>query len=75
MTTLTLTYPRSPRTRRARRWPNCLQRFRSAYFVERSNTEYLVTADGKTALELKRLPEWSHRQQTSGRPRQMPGKS
>ncbi|MBV8125475.1 MAG: hypothetical protein JOY60_06360 [Burkholderiaceae bacterium] len=74
MTTLTLTY-QGPAAQARAALAVLLQRFRSAYFVERSSTEYVVTADGKTALELKRLPEWSHHQRTAGRPRQTPGKS
>jgi len=74
MTTLTLTY-QGPSSQARAALAVLLQRFRSAYFVERSNTEYVVTADGQTALELKRLPEWSHRQRVSGTPRQRPGKS
>ncbi len=36
-----------------------LQNYRSAYFVERSSTEYAVTADDATADELAHLPRWT----------------
>lgn len=58
MTTLTLTFNGpTPDARRA--LGALLQRFRSAYFVERSSLEYAVTADEATAAELARQPQWS----------------
>lgn len=36
-----------------------LQRYRSAYFEERSSTVYAVTADDAIAGELSRLPGWA----------------
>jgi len=74
MTTLTLKY-QGPASQARAALADLLQRFRSAYFVEHSNTEYLVTADGKTALALKQLPEWSHHRHVAGKPGQKPGKS
>lgn len=57
MTTLTLTFNGpTPDARRA--LGALLQRFRSAYFVERSSLEYAVTADEVTAAELARQPQW-----------------
>ncbi|MFH7043656.1 hypothetical protein ABT392_15245 [Paucibacter sp. JuS9] len=38
-----------------------LQRFRRAYFVERSSQEYTVTTDEITAAELACQPHWSAR--------------
>lgn len=60
MSTLTLTFTGpTPDARRA--LVGLLQRFRSAYFVERSSLEYAVTADEATAAELARQPQWSAR--------------
>ena len=60
MTTLTLTFNGpTPEARRA--LVGLLQRFRSAYFVERSGHEYAVTADEATAAELAHEPQWSAR--------------
>ena len=60
MTTLTLTFNGpTPEARRA--LGALLQRFRTAYFVERSSHEYAVTADDATAEELMRQPLWSAR--------------
>ncbi|NCT82469.1 MAG: hypothetical protein GXC94_04950 [Comamonadaceae bacterium] len=60
MTTLTLIFNGPPAQAR-RALGGLLQRFRSAYFVERSSQEYLVTADDATAAELARQPLWSAR--------------
>ena len=60
MTQLTLTFNGPPGHAR-RALGELLQRFRDAYFVERSSHEYLVTADDVTATELARLTEWSTR--------------
>lgn len=61
MTQLTLTFHGTPGNAR-RALGELLQRFRSAYFVERSSNEYLVTADDVTAAELARQADWSARQ-------------
>ncbi len=61
MTQLTLTFHGTPGNAR-RALGDLLQRFRSAYFVERSSNEYLVTADDVTAAELARQADWSARQ-------------
>lgn len=58
MTTLTLTFNGVPSEAR-RALGGLLQRYRSAYFVERSSNEYAVTADEATAAELARQPQWS----------------
>lgn len=60
MTTLTLTY-NGPAIQARQALGGLLQRFRTAYFVERSSNEYAVTADEATAAELARQPEWSAR--------------
>ena len=60
MTTLTLTY-NGPSSQARRALGGLLQRYRSAYFVERSSNEYAVTADEVTAAELARQPLWSSR--------------
>jgi len=60
MTTLTLVY-NGPANQARRALGGLLQRFRSAYFVERSSNEYAVTADDATAAELARQPQWSAR--------------
>lgn len=63
MSTLTLTFTGpTPEARRA--LVALLQRFRQAYFVERSSHEYAVTADEATAAELSRQPQWSARPST-----------
>lgn len=65
MTTLTLTFTGpAPDARKA--LGALLQRFRAAYFVERSTLEYAVTADDATAAELARQPSW---QAQADRPR------
>jgi hypothetical protein len=59
MTTLTLTFNGPPGQAR-RALGGLLQRFRSAYFVERSSDEFAVTTDDElTATELARQPQWS----------------
>ncbi len=58
MTTLTLTFNGAPRQAR-QALGELLLRFKSAYFVERSSTEFLVTADDATASELARQELWS----------------
>lgn len=58
MTTLTLTFNGPPGQAR-QALGSLLQRFRSAYFIERSSAEYAVTADDATAAELARQPMWS----------------
>jgi hypothetical protein len=58
MTTLTLTFQGQPADAR-RALGGLLQRFRTAYFVERSSHEYAVTADEATAAELARQPLWA----------------
>lgn len=60
MTTLTLTFT-GPATEARRALGGLLQRFRSAYFVERSSHEFAVTADEATAAELARQPQWAAR--------------
>lgn len=58
MTTLTLTFT-GPSSQARQALGGLLQRYRSAYFVERSSNEYAVTADEVTAAELARQPQWS----------------
>ncbi len=58
MTTLTLTF-NGPPSQARRALGGLLQRYRSAYFVERGCTEFAVTADDATAAELARQPLWS----------------
>ena len=58
MTTLTLTF-NGPSNQARKALGGLLQRYRSAYFVERSSNEYAVTADEGTAAELARQPLWS----------------
>ncbi len=58
MTTLTLTF-NGPSNQARKALGGLLQRYRSAYFVERSSNEYAVTADELTAAELARQPLWS----------------
>lgn len=60
MTTLTLTF-NGPANQARQALGGLLQRFRSAYFVERSSNEYAVTADEVTAAEIARQPQWSAR--------------
>ncbi len=60
MTTLTLTF-NGPAHQARQALGGLLQRFRSAYFVERSSNEYAVTADEVTAAEIARQPQWSAR--------------
>ena len=60
MTTLTLTFNGPPSQARSA-LGGLLQRYRSAYFVERGIGEYSVTADDVTAAELARQPLWSTR--------------
>lgn len=60
MTTLTLTF-NGPETQARQALGGLLQRFRSAYFVERSGNEYAVTTDEVTASELAKQPLWSSR--------------
>ena len=60
MTTLTLTF-NGPASQARRALGGLLQRYRTAYFVERSSNEYAVTADDATAAELARQPLWSSR--------------
>lgn len=60
MTTLTLTF-NGPSSQARQALGGLLQRYRSAYFVERSSNEYAVTADEVTAAELARQPLWSSR--------------
>ncbi|MBV8500426.1 MAG: hypothetical protein JO006_01765 [Paucibacter sp.] len=60
MTTLTLTF-NGPASQARQALGGLLQRFRSAYFVERSSNEFSVTADEATAAELARQPQWSAR--------------
>jgi hypothetical protein len=61
MTTLTLIF-NGPPSQARRALGGLLQRFRSAYFVERSCSEYAVTTDDVTAAELARQPQWSARE-------------
>lgn len=65
MTTLTLTFNGQPGDAR-KALGGLLQRYRSAYFVERSSNEYAVTADEVTAAELARQPQWSTRPAQAG---------
>jgi hypothetical protein len=58
MTTLTLIF-NGPSSQARQALGGLLQRYRSAYFVERSSLEYAVTADDATAAELARQPQWS----------------
>jgi len=58
MTSLTLTF-NGPSNQARQALGTLLQRYRSAYFVERSSNEYAVTADDVTAAELARQPQWS----------------
>ena len=60
MTMLTLTF-NGPPSQARQALGGLLQRYRSAYFVERSSNEYAVTADELTAAELARQPLWSSR--------------
>ena len=60
MTTLTLTFNGPPNQAR-QALGGLLQRYRSAYFVERSNNEYTVTADDVTAADLASQALWSTR--------------
>jgi hypothetical protein len=60
MTMLTLTF-NGPPSQARRALGGLLQRFHSAYFVERSSLEYMVTADDITAAELAKQPLWSTR--------------
>ena len=60
MTTLTLTF-NGPPSQARKALGGLLQRYRSAYFVGSSSTEYAVTADDVTAAELARQPLWSTR--------------
>jgi hypothetical protein len=58
MTTLTLTF-NGPPSQARKALGSLLLRYRTAYFVERSNTEYAVTADDVTAADIARQPLWS----------------
>ena len=58
MTMLTLTF-NGPPSQARRALGELLLRFRSAFFVERSGSEYAVIADDVTAAELARQPLWS----------------
>ena len=60
MTTLTLTF-NGPSTQVRKALGGLLERYRSAYFVERSSNEFAVTTDETTAAELARQPQWSAR--------------
>lgn len=60
MTMLTLTF-NGPSSQARKALGGLLQRYRTAYFVERSSNEYAVTADDLTAAELARQPLWSIR--------------
>ena len=60
MTTLTLTFTGTPGQAR-KALGELLLRYRSAYFIERSSDEYLVTADERTASELATQAQWSIR--------------
>ncbi|MGM9514770.1 hypothetical protein ACS5PK_11000 [Roseateles sp. DB2] len=60
MTTLTLTFNGAPSQAR-KALGELLLRYRSAYFIERSSHEYLVTADERTADELAAQAQWSIR--------------
>jgi len=68
MTTLTLTFNGPPGQAR-QALGGLLQRFRSAYFVECSSSEYSVTADDVTAAELAKQPLWSTRPAQASKPR------
>lgn len=68
MTTLTLTFNGRPGDAR-KALGGLLQRYRSAYFVERSSNEYAVTADEATAAELARQPQWSTQRVPASSPR------
>ncbi|MFG6448881.1 hypothetical protein ACG0Z6_11615 [Roseateles sp. BYS180W] len=57
MTTLTLTFT-GPQHEARKALGALLHRFRSAYFVERSSSEFSVTTDDQTAQELAKLPDW-----------------
>ena len=58
MTTLTLTF-QGPANQARAALAGLLERYRTAYFVERTSTEFAVTADEATAKELAQLPRWS----------------
>jgi len=58
MTTLTLIF-NGPASQARAALAGLLQSYRSAYFIERSSTEYAVTADEATADELAHLPRWT----------------
>ena len=58
MTTLTLIF-NGPANQARTALAALLQSYRSAYFVERSSTEYAVTADQDTADALAQLPRWT----------------
>ena len=60
MTTLTLVFNGGASEAR-KALGGLLQRYRSAYFVERGSNEFAVTADEATAAELARQPQWSAR--------------
>lgn len=60
MTTLTLVFNGGAGEAR-KALGGLLQRYRSAYFVERGSNEFAVTADEATAAELARQPQWSAR--------------
>lgn len=60
MHTLILTF-NGPTNQARQALGGLLQRFRRAYFVERSIHEYAVTADELTAAELACQPSWSAR--------------
>lgn len=68
MTTLTLTF-NGPATQARQALGMLLQRYRTAYFVERSNLEYAVTADEAIACELAAQPQWSTRPAPDAAPR------
>lgn len=58
MTTLTLTF-QGPASQARAALGGLLERYRTAYFVERTSTEFAVTTDEATAKELAQLPRWS----------------
>jgi hypothetical protein len=58
MTTLTLTFQGPGHQARAA-LGSLLQRFRNAQFVERTSTQFAVTADDDTAKQLTQLPDWA----------------
>lgn len=60
MHTLILTF-NGPATQARQALGGLLQRYRKAYFVERSSNEYAVTTDDATAAELAQQPSWSAR--------------